>query len=288
MGLSTAGRWMQRGRLLFAMLLVWFATHQLAAPLVWGHPIEAPLTLFVGHPLLPQLVVLAAFLVASLLAASVLAGDACRTFVAVGAGVALWAWSGGTMDDWLVLRHPVPGPPTAAMYRPLIGEYAGLAVVAVVLALLAAAIRTRRLDASLLKPATIGPRDEWKTTGPRTLLIVSVVAALLVPILAGPRYGWTRQGQVYFALIAGFLVATLAGRRLGGAGGLVWYAPAPFIVGLVGLLWAMARPSLGGAYARIDVIPANGLVRALPAEMVFVGLATVSWVLYSRRMRETS
>lgn len=285
---SPVGRWMHRLRLMIATLIVWFATAQLASPLVWGHPFEAPLTLVVGHPPAGAALVLAALLLAATLAASVLRGDACQTLVAVGAGVTLWAATGGTMDDWLISRHPTPGPPDAGLYRPLILEYFALAVLVAMIMLIAAAIRTRRLDLSLLRFETLDPHGELRTSGPMTLATVVVVAAVLVPILVGPRVGWTRHGQVYFALIAGFFIAALAGRRVGRARGLIWYAAAPFIVGLAGVVWAMARPSLGGTYAKLDVVPANGLVRPLPVEMVFTSLATIGWTLYSRRRREAS
>ena len=155
------------------------------------------------------------------------------------------------------------------------------------LTLLAAAIRTRRLDRSLLSPAALDPHGELRTSGPMTLVTVVAVAAVVVPILTGPQIGWTRHGQVYFALVAGFFVATLAGRRIGRARGLVWYAAAPFVVGLIGVVWAMLRPSPGGAYARLDVVPAHGLVRPLPVEMIGTSLATIGWTLYSRRRRES-
>ncbi len=281
-------RWMQRARLVVAALVVWFATDQLAVPLWWGHPLDAPLTLFVGHGLMPTLGVLAVLLVAATLASSMLAGDACRTLVAVGAGVTLWAFSGGTMDAWLIAQHPVPGPPDGGPYRALVAEYVGLAVLVCAVMFIAAAIRTRRLDPGLLQEAVREPGGRWQTRGPQTLAIVSVVAALLVPVLVGPRVGWTRHGQVGFAVVVAFFVATLVGRRFGGARGLLWYAVSPFVVGLVGLIWAMLRPSLGGAYARLDNVPANGLVRPLPAEMVFLGLATIGWTLYSKRLRGES
>jgi len=283
---SPLGRWGHRLRLGVATLVVWFATDQLASPLVWGHPYEAPLTLAVGHPAAGSLIVLAGLLLAATLAASIVRGDACLTLVAVGAGVTLWSATGGTMDDWLIARHPAPAPPEAGLYRPLILEYVVLAVVAAVIMFVAAAIRTRRIDRSLLTMRTLDPYGELRGSGPRTLATVVVVAAVLVPILVGPRAGWTRHGQVYFALIAGFFVATLAGRHVGQARGLLWYAAAPLIVGLAGVFWAMARPSPGGAYADIDVIPANGLVRPLPVEMVFTSLAAIGWTLYSRRRRE--
>jgi hypothetical protein len=74
--------------------------------------------------------------------------------------------------------------------------------------------------------------------------------------------------------------------RVGGARGLIWYLPGPFVVGVIGALVAAWRPGLGPAYENVNVIPAWGLVRPLPVEMVSVGL--VATILACRMMSRVS
>ena len=102
-----------------------------------------------------------------------------------------------------------------------------------------------------------------------------LIAAVLVLILVGPRVGHTYRGQVYFAVAVGFIVAVLVARRVTGVRGIIWYLPGPLLVGLLGVLLAAWRPGLGAGYEHINVIPAWGLVRPLPVEMVGVGLVAI-------------
>ena len=94
-------------------------------------------------------------------------------------------------------------------------------------------------------------------------------------ILSGPRVGHTYRGQVYFAVALAFVIAVLVARRVTGARGIIWYLPGPLVVGIVGVLLAAVRPGLGAGYESINIIPAWGLVRPLPIEMVSVGVAAI-------------
>ena len=178
--------------------------------------------------------------------------------------LAIWAFAGGTMDEWLKYKNTALGPPSGSAYTPLLGEYIYWAIV-IALAFIAAGG----------KPRLALSKKEGLGNGLTALVITVAIATLLIAILSGPRLSHTYHGQVYFSVAVGFILAVMSANRICGVREPIWYLPAPLIVGVIGVLYAIVKPSLGITYAYINVIPANGLVRPLPIEMVAVGVAAI-------------
>jgi hypothetical protein len=256
------------GRLYLAatVALLWAALHYVVDATVLPRGLDRPVCVFVGDGgVVPAVVVLILLTIAALIG-TWLGGRRAGTqgLLVVGFALALWAYHGGTMDEWLKMKNPIPGPPSGSAYAPLLAEYLYWAVVvAAVYAL------TGRRGPTASKSST-NLRD-----GITALIVTVAVAAVLILILSGPRIGHTYRGQVYFAVAVAFILGVMAARRLTGTRRLLWYLPAPLIVGIIGVLLATSRPGLGPAYANINVIPAWALVRPLPIEMVGVGLVAI-------------
>lgn len=198
--------------------------------------------------------------------------------------VALWIFEDGsraaTMDDWLIRLHPKPGHADGLPYWRLLPDYILLLVVGLVIQL-------------VLRMATgpDGPSSENPPTLPRaersegiTALMVSVAIALVViMILMGARYGSTYRGQVYFAVYVAFMASTAIASQITGVRDFRWFWPAPFIVGVIGLLLAAMRPGFSPPYDVVNTIPAWAPARALPLEMISIGMLGVCWPLRSLR-----
>jgi len=189
------------------------------------------------------------------------------------AGLAIGVAFGGTIDDWLILQNPVPGPPSGSAYAPLLLDYVILGL------LLGGGLLLARRKRAL--PA-VGGADATQS-GLVAMVTCAALAAALMTIFMGPRLMHTLRGQVYFTVGGAFFFATAMARSFTGVRNLFWYLPAPFLVGIVGVLLAAARPALGDPYDRVNVIPAWALVRPLPVEMVAVGLFGILWSLRAQR-----
>ena len=113
------------------------------------------------------------------------------------------------------------------------------------------------------------------------MLITIVVAGVLLFFLTGPALATTLRGQVYFAVGVAFLAAVYVARHLTKVEDSAWYWPAPVLVGVLGVLVAGLNPALmlPDAYQHLNTIPAWGLARALPIEMVGLGLVGTLWML---------
>lgn len=286
---STATRWFGRSRLLLGVLVAW-------APLYYGigrglmrHGFEHPVVVTGGEG---GLVAAAAFAVVMLLGGvlgSFIAGRADGRGAVLVASAALLAWTfaGGTMDDWLLSQQPAGGPGSAAPYRALIGELVYLTVV--LGGLVALVTWLRRRDAS---PVPGGFADLWAEpqnassvrNGALALLVTIVVAAFLLSVLNGPAIAITRRGQVIFATAVSFWAATLAAHYLTHVRRPLWYWAAVPVVGLIGLLYAQARPVLGAPYENINTIPPLGLARPLPVELLSVGFLAIHWAFRTIRL----
>lgn len=203
------------------------------------------------------------------------------------AALLAWAFSGGTMDDWLLSRQPAPGPGSAAPYRALIGELVYLALV--IGGLVALVTWLMRREAA---PAQDGFAQLWAEpqdpgsmrTGALALLVTIVVATVLLSVLNGPPIAITRRGQVIFATAVSFWAATLAGHYLTHVRRPLWYWAAVPVVGLIGLLYAQSRPALGAPYENINTIPSAGMARALPIELLSVGFLAIHWAFRTIRL----
>jgi len=273
--------WAGKLRLTLAVALLWAGLHYVADSTVLARGLDRPVVVLAGDGgVVAALAVLLLLLVGALVG-ELLCGrrDGTQGLLVVGFALALWVWQGGTMDDWLKMKNPNAGPPTGAAYWPLLAEYAyWTVVVAATLAL--AGWRSR---SSGHAPSPRGWRGALgletkpgaRRDGITALIISAAVAVALVYVLTGPRVEHTHRGQVYFAVAVAFAVAVLIARRLTGARGLIWYLPGPLIVGIGGVLLAIWKPGLGAGYENINVIPAWGLVRPLPVEMVGVGLVAI-------------
>lgn len=234
---------------------------------------------------------------ASLLALAVLAGGLGRWLRAgvrpsatqgvsiVLTAMLLWIWPTGTMDDWLVRWNTLPDNPGAGPYLALLPDYAFLAVLVLLGYWAGCAARGPVSSGASLPQASaaevVGSAGPQPMPGWVALLATCAVAGALLLILTGPRADATRRGQVYFAVALAYYAAVWAAIRLTHVSDWKWYAPAPFIVGVAGLAYAALRPAAPAPYSHLDVIPACGLVRPLPTEMVGAGLIALLIVLRS-------
>lgn len=203
--------------------------------------------------------------------------DGLRFLLPLAMGLAIWAFFRGTMDDWLRRQNDTPGPASGVAYSVLIYEWAWVAALFATVAWIGAHLH--RMYTPNGKQTRLGgvfaidaPR-ETRTAGLLYLLTLTIVLTVLVPLLAGPRVAPTLRGQVYFAIAAAAYLGALAAQHVSAARDTIWHWPAPLFASLLGLIWATLRPSLGGEYANINILPPNGLARALPVEMVSVGVA---------------
>lgn len=280
--------WLRRFRFVTGVAICWAVLHygvgSLALPCGYRQP---PLLAAAPSPVLAA-VALLVLLAAGSLVGAVIVGrrNPAGVLLVGGLGLALWAAPGGNMDDWLKLANTVPGRATLGPYWPLALDYVVLFVSLAAAALAVTLARppgapgpqswTQRVTRALpqgSEPAHSVPR------GIAALVTCTAVAAVLVWVLTGPRAQWTRTGQVYFAVLVAFAVGVIAARQLTHVEHPLWYVAAPFVVGLGGLVWTMTTgPSLPAPYDHLNIIPANGLVRALPVQLVGVGLTAVLWI----------
>lgn len=284
----SASPWVARVRLVLAMALVWAGLHFVIDQTVLARGLQRPVVILAsGSGLLAALAVAVVLWIGAVVG-TLLAGvrENTGTLFVIGVALALWAAGDGTMDDWLLLQNQLVQDPRGAPYWPLLGEYVYLGVVIAGVAALggwsllgqrvsdagarrAALHRTFALDAG---------GTSWRE-GVSALLVTAVVAGVLMFLLFGPREGHTRRGQVYFAVAVAFILGVMAARRLTRVRHPLWYWPAPFVVGIVGVLLAAFKPALPQPHHHLDMIPAWGLVRPLPVEMVGVGVAAIIWTL---------
>ncbi len=275
--------WVRRVRFAGATAIAWAAFHWVGGVILPAGFERAPVLIagpmgFGGGLLVTLLICLAAG------AARLVVGPDIgrRPLMAVALGLALWAAEGGrlggTMDDWLIHVNEEVAAPVGTPYWQLLPDYLLLIV-----GFGGAWLVVRRLGGTPrsgsavvnAKPASPGPVS--LKDGLTALVTTTLVGALAIHLLTGPADYWTYRGQVYFAVGVGFLLASYAGRWTAKVYDPLWYLPAPFVVGLLGVVVAGMRPefSLSSAYGQINSLPAWALVRALPIEMVGMGLVGV-------------
>ncbi len=276
--------WSERLRLATVAALLWAALYYLLDPALLARGLDRPVTVLVGAGGVVAACAVLLLLVVGAVVAEALSRhrDGASGLIAVGLALAAWSWAGGTMDDWLIRANPVVGPGSGRAYWPLVPEYVYWLMVAA--GTLSAGVWWRHRGATgpaarvaLLGKA--GPPSDFRNEI-TALLINLAVAGTLMFILTGPRVGHTYRGQVYFAVAAAFALGTIVAGRVTGVRGMAWYLAGPPLLGIMGVLLAVARPGLPGAYANINIIPAWGLVRPLPIQMVSIG--TVAIVLSLR------
>jgi len=284
---SSVLTWWRRFRIIAAAALIWAGLHFVAGGLVLPRGLDRPPVLIgAQHGLMAGFLVIGVVWLGTALGTVIIRPKGVRTpLMIVGLALALWGAeggrAGGTMDEWLVLRNETPGAPTSGPYWLLLVDYACL-LIAVAGAYAIAVLRSRGGEGiaagDALRRAFGQGMDARK--GVAALVVTTVVAGVVVFILTGPTAAATLRGQVYFAVLVGFFAGSFAAGRLVGASGALWYWPAPFLLGIIGLIVAGIDPALllSDAYTR-DTIPAWGLTRALPIEMIGVGLVGALWLL---------
>ena len=273
--------WLARLRWTLALAVLWGLFSYVTDATVLPRGLSRPLLILIGDGGVAAAIVTLLLLAVGTLLGTVLCGgsDMTRGLVVVMLAVALWAWPGGTMDNWLMIHNPTIGPPSSAAYWLLLVEYVFWAV-AIAVAVAVSAWWSGRTDGDEERSGWRGVLQLDSTRaalreGITALVVTVLVAGVLVLFLTGPRYGHTYRGQVYFAVAVGFVVAVIAAQRVSSARGLLWYLPAPLLVGVIGAVVAAVKPGLGVDYENINIIPAWGLVRPLPVQMVSVGLVAV-------------
>jgi hypothetical protein len=288
--MSPVNVWVARARFVLATALLWAALHYLVG---WALPrgLDRPLVLSSSPygPLAGLLVIVvlgAGGAVVSFLVQP--HGDRQALFI-VGLALALWAAEGGrrggTMDDWLIQCNTAVDAPRGGPYWRLLADYIYLLVAVAGASVTSAWFAARGMPVPRSEPlrrafALDAPAEE-RRHGPVALLTTTVVAGVATLILMGPAVAATYRGQVYFAVGIGLFAGVFAAQRLVKTGGLLWFWLAPFVLGVFGVLLAALRPHLMLPldYQHLDIIPAWSLARALPVEMVGVGLVGALWTL---------
>ena len=120
-----------------------------------------------------------------------------------------------------------------------------------------------------------------RAQGPVALLTTTVVICVLMLSLTGSVVGHTLRGQVYFAVTVASAAGVFAATRVVSVRSPIWYWPAPILAGLLGMLIAAFKPDLmlPAGYDELNSIPAWGLARPLPVEMVGVGVVVALWTV---------
>ncbi|MGE0478941.1 MAG: hypothetical protein AB7Q17_00590 [Phycisphaerae bacterium] len=287
--------WPARISFWLSVLLAWAALRFLAAPLLVPPGIERPVVLaaswsaLLGAPLFLCVVAAAGAITAAMAPER----HATRPMIVLGVALALWAATGGTMDDWLKLRNERVEPGRAAPYLALLPDYALLAAGVSGAAFCASWVLARRsrpaagvdpagpiAGGANARRAGAGANRAAPANGVLCLLTTALISAVALLVLMGPRVATTRRGQVFFALTAAFFVGALAAHRLFRVADARWYWPAPLLVGGAGILYAALQPALPAPYTQVNIIPVHALVRALPIEMIGVGMVAVLWGLH--------
>jgi hypothetical protein len=307
-----ASVWLRRLRFTLAVAVLWAGLHFLAGALLFQSGLDRPLVLSAGKGGLLGGLVVTGLLWAGAVIATLLTGteDPRQPLLTIGLALALWAGEGGqrggTMDAWLILRHPDPGPPSGAPYWLLLTDYVWLLLGVGGAYCIGRRIARQRDRARPQEPpapgasAVRGPTSHLPGAPSRRdslmgLLLTTLIAGASALVLTGSPLAYTRRAQVYFALLVGFLAAVFVTSRvvrsstshLPGTPTPAWCWPAPFLLGVIGLVVAGVSPGLmlRPGYERLDTIPAWALARPLPVEMIGAGLVGVLWLLGPRGAR---
>ncbi len=312
--------WLGRVRFVFAVALVWAGLHFLAGSWLLPRGLDRPLVLSAcSYGPLGGLAVVGLLWIGAALTVLLLGcEDPRQPLFTIGWALALWGAEGGrlggTMDRWLIDQHERPGPPTGGPYWLLLVDYLYLVVAIAGAYVIGWRLRPERgsprpadrpptRDSGRApdrpfssRPEPLGqhllqPFAALRTPRPGLAALAMNMAVGLAAIffLMGPATDATRRGQVYLAVLFGFLAAAYLTRRMLKTTDAVCYWPAPLLLGIVGLIVAGVRPALmlPAAYRNIDTIPAWALGRPLPVEMVGVGLVGALWLLRKQDARAT-
>ena len=290
--------WSGRLRFVFATALVWASLHFIVGGFLLPEGLDRPLVLASARfgPLTGLLVAGLLCAGGALIARLPGVRDRREPLFILGLALALWVAEGGrhggTFDAWLILRNESPGPPARGAYVVLLADYiylllgvGGAFLLSTRRAATAPRLTTETAAPPQLKSAA-KPAAE-RRQGLIALLITTIAAGVVTNILMGPAVGATLRGQVYFAVFVGLMAGAYLAMRVTNVRDPRWYWPAPFLLGFVGLVAAMINPALmlPPEYRQLNVIPAWGLARALPTEMVGVGLVGVLWLLHEPETR---
>lgn len=275
--------WLIRMRYAVAIAVVWAGFHYIVDGLLWTRTPDAPfIASLPPGGILPMIGILVVVALGSWLSGLITGRfDGERGVLVVGIAVALWVLPAGTIDAWLIRAQADPtATPSAVPYLLLLIEYLFWIAVLVLAYFGGAGFRA---DLLTNQDARRELGLDHAQEGLVTLLLLTAASAVLISILVGPRLDQTYRLQVYFAIVVGTLLGVIIVRRLARAEGLLWYGLAPLAIGVLGVLVAAWRPALPGQYAAINILPAWGLVRPLPVEMVAVGVVTIIATLRARR-----
>lgn len=279
---ATMKTWFDRIRFCLAAGLVFAALHYVVDGFLLGRGDDRPTLIapvangWLAAPLVALIIWGAAIL------ARKLTSDQApfEAIIAICVGLALWSLTGGTSDAWLIQTQPNPGPPGSRPYLLLLVEYGYWAIV------LAGLVRLAQIPTSA---PTSGTRVTLGQLWPRTLagvpvvagisalLLSTAVALVLLCILFGPPINNTRHGQVIFATAVAFAVSTTVARKVTEVQSPIFYWPAPLLVGLIGCLVAAVNPALliPTTHQQLDSLPAWGVTRPLPVQMISIGMIAV-------------
>ena len=282
----TVTRWLHRAQFALMVAIVWCGLHYVVSRIGLDGGPRHPIVLtgssrgLLGVPLFLAVCAAGSFATARWLRPRDVYGAVLPTLIAL----VLWPCTTGTMDDWLKFHNESLTQSPASAYTRLLIEY-GVLLVAAAVMLVAAHAGIARVGPAAAVRGGIPLRISTASAGLPSAVVLCAAAWVLLLILTGPRDGWTYRGQVYFALFAAFSIGLYLSRQVLRSRAPAWYLVAPFLLGVGGLIYATLNPRLPAPYQNINIIPATGVARALPLEMVAIGLATIVWSLHTSAQR---
>ena len=112
----------------------------------------------------------------------------------------------------------------------------------------------------------VAPPQLKSFTSWKIVIVATVVAGVTIFFLVGPVLDQVFRGQVYFAVIVGFMFGAYAVRWVLKVDDVRALWPGPLLLGIFGLVIAGLRPNLmiPPDYHHTNLIPAWPLVRMLP------------------------
>ena len=274
---ASASKWIERIVFVLITAGTWAALHYLAGTFL-PRGLDRPLVLATSP--VAGLLTAAILVVSGVLTHKLCGGFSVRKpLMILGLSLGLWAAeggrTGGTVDAWLISRHAEPGPPTGGPYWLLLVDYIYL------LAGIGGVVFLTRRREACARPAGAMPSTRTQSNGWLATLLTVAVGGIAMAILTCRVLGQTLLGQVYFAAGVGLLFGAYVASHVIKTHDVRWYWPAPFVLGILGLIVAALRPDLllPADYRHLNTIPAWGLARALPIEMVGAGLVGVLWLV---------
>ncbi len=276
---TTESIWAARVRVTLALLLAWLVIGVVGSGFVFSG--FAPPPVFAGAPVFGALILLATLILLTyVIGLTTPQQQPWQPLMIVYAALAIWMFPLGTLDHWLVNINEQVGAPRAAPYWPLLADFL-LIIPATLGCIVAGLAATGNLTEFRQYISRMRDARADRSAGLLAMGTTAAVFLVLMAVLTGPPLGQTLKGQVYFAVAVAAGVGAWAAVRVSRVDHPIWLVGGLFVAGLVAVLVAAVFPGLRipSDYELLNTFPAWGPVRALPLELVSVGVVGVLWSL---------